>query len=246
MSASAAPAALTVSGLDVDRGEATVLRGVAFDVELHGVTAILGRNGAGKTTTLLGLLGLLESSGSIELDSEDISGLPVHERVQRGIGYVPEDREVFSDLTVDENMTLAIRGRPDAGRLALVRDLFPILVERSGQLAGSLSGGQQQMVAIARALVNDNKLLLVDEPSKGLAPAVVTDMVEAMKRVKGDTTMLLVEQNLSVANALADHVVILDQGRVVHAGSMDEVRQKPEIAHRWLGVEFSAQRDGGL
>jgi len=237
---------LEVDGLHVDRGEATVLREVSFSVRRHGVTALLGRNGAGKTTTLLGILGLLGARGVVRLRGQDLAGLPVYERVRRGIGYVPEDREVFSALTVDENMTLSVRGRVDPARIEFVRNLFPILVERRSQTAGSLSGGQQQMVAIARALVNDNVLLLIDEPSKGLAPAVVSDMVQALKRVKGNTTMLLVEQNLSVAAALADHAVILDQGQVVFSGAMGELRSSPEIAHRWLGVGVTSGSDGGL
>ena len=231
--------ALRVQGLDIDRGEAAVLRDVSFDVARHGVTALLGRNGAGKTTTLLGIVGLLVARGSVALDGDEILTLPLHRRVRLGLGYVPEDREVFSDLTVQENMNLAIRGKADPRRLEFVNELFPILVDRRDQRAGSLSGGQQQMVAIARALVNENKLLLIDEPSKGLAPSVVADMIDALRRVKGETTMLLVEQNLAVAEALADHVVILDQGRVVFRGSMEEMRSDRDIAHRWLGVDLA-------
>jgi len=231
--------ALRVRGLDIDRGEGAVLRDVSFDVVRHGVTALLGRNGAGKTTTLLGIVGLLGARGPVALDGDEILTLPLHRRVRLGLGYVPEDREVFSDLTVQENMNLAIRGKADPRRLEFVNDLFPILVDRREQRAGSLSGGQQQMVAIARALVNENKLLLIDEPSKGLAPSVVADMVDALKRVKGETTMLLVEQNLAVAEALADHVVILDQGRAVFHGSMEEMRSNRDLAHRWLGVDLA-------
>ena len=160
--------------------------------------------------------------------------LPTHAIVRRGVGYVPEDRDVFAGLTVDENLRLAVRGGD--GRYDLVYELFPELRERGGQRAGTLSGGQQQMVAIARALLNDNALLLIDEPTKGLAPALVTDVAVALERAAELTTILLVEQNLGVAKRVAEHVVVLDGGRVVHEGAAGELFASPERVQQLLGV----------
>src|SRR3954454_20352864 len=165
---------ISVSDLHVYYGESHVLQGVDFDVPEGGVTALLGRNGVGKTTTLRALLGLVSSRGTISFDGESIAGSPTHRVVQRRVGYVPEDRDVFAGLTVDENLRLAERdGEP---RYDLVYELFPELKQRGKQRAGTLSGGQQQMVAIARALLNENRVLLVDEPTKGLPPLLVADV----------------------------------------------------------------------
>jgi branched-chain amino acid transport system ATP-binding protein len=231
---------LRVADLHVNRGDAHVLHGINFSVAERGVTALLGRNGAGKTTTLLALLGLLPGRGSVQLAGEEMLGLPTHDIVTRGIGYVPEDREVFSQLTVEENLRLATRSETTSAevndRREVVDGLFPILAERRSQAAGTLSGGQQQMLAIARALLNDNQLLLVDEPSKGLAPAVIADMVNALEQVASHTTILLVEQNLRVAERLATAAVVLDQGTVVFDGTMQQLFGDPELTHAHLGV----------
>lgn len=233
---------LKVADLHVHRGQAHVLQGVGFAVRPRRVTALLGRNGAGKSTTLLALLGLLEAEGSVRMDDEELLSQPPHRIVQRGIGYVPEDREVFSQLTVAENLRLAAR-TPQAGeRLGLVHELFGDLADRGAQRAGTLSGGQQQMVAIARALLNPNRLLLIDEPSKGLAPIVVTAVVEALERAAEETTILLVEQNLRVAERLATDAVVLDQGRVVFDGAMDELFADPALVERYLGVAAGEAR----
>jgi branched-chain amino acid transport system ATP-binding protein len=219
---------------------------VSFDVRPNRVTALLGRNGAGKTSTLLTMLGLLPGRGSVRYAGTELLGQPTHRVVQQDIGYVPEDREVFSQLTVTENLRLAARTPEAADRLDLVHELFPELHQRREQRAGTLSGGQQQMVAIARALLNPNRLLLIDEPSKGLAPIVVQEVVAALERAAADTTILLVEQNLRVAQRLATDVVVLDSGHVVHTGSMDALFEDPELAHRYLGVaSATAHRDGG-
>ena len=227
---------LQVADLHVNRGDAHILHGIGFGVPEHGVTALLGRNGAGKTTTLLALMGLLPASGTVRLGGDDLLGLPPHTVVQHGIGYVPEDREVFSQLTVEENLRLAARTPEAADRLALVHDVFPMLAERRKQAAGTLSGGQQQMLAIGRALLNPNRLLLVDEPSKGLAPSVVDDVVEALERAAADTTILLVEQNLVVARRLAREAVVLDQGTVVFDGTADALFADRDLTERYLGV----------
>ena len=231
---SSAPA-LEAVDLHVYLGESHVLQGVSFSVAREGVTALLGRNGVGKTTTLRALMGLVpRSRGRVEIGGEDVTRLPTHAIVRRGVGYVPEDRDVFAGLTVDENLRLAVRG--GNGRYDLVYELFPELRERGGQRAGTLSGGQQQMVAIARALLNDNALLLIDEPTKGLAPALVTDVAVALERAAELTTILLVEQNLGVARRVAEHVVVLDGGRVVHEGAAGDLFASPERIQQLLGV----------
>src|SRR5918994_2589295 len=175
---------LEVRDLHVHLGESHVLQGVSFDVEEGGVTALLGRNGVGKTTTMRALLGLVPRSGSVTLAGEELTRLRTHAIVRRGIGYVPEDRDVFAGLTVDENLRLAERSSKSSGnghpRYGLVYELFPELRTRGGQKAGTLSGGQQQMLAIARALLNENSVLLVDEPTKGLAPLLVTEVAAAL------------------------------------------------------------------
>ena len=227
--------ALAVRDLHVHLGESHVLQGISFDVPADGVTALLGRNGVGKTTTLRALMGLVpRTRGAVELQGDDVTRLPTHAVVRRGVGYVPEDRDVFSGLTVAENLRLAERDAEPS--YDLVYDLFPELRQRAGQRAGTLSGGQQQMVAIARALLNRNQVLLVDEPTKGLAPLLVTEVAVALERAAELTTILLVEQNLQVVQRLARDVVVLDAGRVVHAGPAAELLDDPEHVRRLLGV----------
>jgi branched-chain amino acid transport system ATP-binding protein len=227
-------ALLSVSDLHVYLGESHILQGIDFDVAEGGVTALLGRNGVGKTTTLRALMGLVDRRGRITLTGEDVTATPTHQIVRRGVGYVPEDRDVFAGLTVDENLRLAERD-PDP-RYELVYDLFPELKQRGRQLAGTLSGGQQQMVAIARALLNDNRLLLVDEPTKGLAPLLVAEVARVLERVAELATVLLVEQNLGVVQRVARDAVVLDTGRVVHVGPAQELLADKPMVHRMLGV----------
>jgi branched-chain amino acid transport system ATP-binding protein len=229
---------LAVDGLAVQFGESRVLHGATFAVEEGGTTALLGRNGAGKTTTLRAILGLVPHRGRVRLDGEDVGGLPAHAVVQRRVGYVPENRDVFAGLTVAENLRLAERdGRP---RYDLVYEVFPDLHPRGAQRAGTLSGGQQQMLAIARALLNPNRILLIDEPTKGLAPAVVARVVDVLARIGREVTILLVEQNLAAARRLAERAIVLDQGRVVYAGSLGAFLADRERAHRHLGVALNA------
>jgi len=227
-------ALLAVSDLHVHLGESHVLQGVSFDVSEGGVTALLGRNGVGKTTTLRALMGLVDRHGAIRLSGDDIASAATHKIVQRGVGYVPEDRDVFAGLTVEENLRLA--ERDPQPRYELVFELFPELKQRAKQLAGTLSGGQQQMVAIARALLNDNRVLLVDEPTKGLAPLLVTEVALVLERVSELTTVLLVEQNLGVVARVARDAVVLDTGRVVHVGPAAELLADRPMIHRMLGV----------
>ncbi len=211
-----------------------VVEDITFDVPATGITAVLGRNGVGKTSTLRGILGLIHRRGDVLLAGERIDGLPTHKIVRRGVGYVPEDREVFAKLTVAENLALAERQRNP--RREFVAELFPDLVQRRDQQAGTLSGGQQQMVSVARALLNDNILLLVDEPTKGLAPKIVDEVAAALLEASKTVPILLVEQNLEVVRALADDAIVIGGGRVVHTGRALEILDDEDLTRRLLGV----------
>lgn len=211
-----------------------VVEDVSFEVPATGITAVLGRNGAGKTSTLRGIMGLISRSGEVVLNGERIDTMPTHRLVQRGIGYVPEDREVFAALTVAENLALAERDAHP--RREFVAELFPDLVARKNQAAGTLSGGQQQMVSVARALLNDNKILLVDEPTKGLAPKIVQEVAEALREASKTVPVLLVEQNLEVVRQLADGAIVISGGRVVHTDSAAAILDDQELTQRLLGV----------
>jgi branched-chain amino acid transport system ATP-binding protein len=227
-------ALLEVRDLHVRLGGSHVLQGVSFDVPEGAVTALLGRNGVGKTTTLRALLGLVPAEGRVMFAGREITNEPTHRIVQGGVGYVPEDRDVFSTLTVAENLQLARRN--GTARFPYVYELFPELKQRGAQAAGTLSGGQQQMLAIARALLNENRILLVDEPTKGLAPLLVADVARALERVCEESTVLLVEQNLTVVRRVAEHVVVLDTGRVVHSGPARALLDDRDRVHQLLGV----------
>jgi branched-chain amino acid transport system ATP-binding protein len=225
---------LSVADLHVHLGESHILQGIDFDVAEGGVTALLGRNGVGKTTTLRALMGLVDRRGRITFAGDDMTATPTHKIVRRGVGYVPEDRDVFAGLTVEENLRLAERDAEP--QYDLVYDLFPELKQRGRQVAGTLSGGQQQMVAIARALLNRNRVLLVDEPTKGLAPLLVVEVARVLERVSELTTVLLVEQNLGVVQRVARDAIVLDTGRVVHIGPAQELLADTAMVHRMLGV----------
>lgn len=235
---------LSVRGLSARIAGQQVVEDVTFDVPATGVTALLGRNGVGKTSTIKGILGLIERRGEVTFygDSEKAMRLDkqrTHRIVQQGIGYVPEDREVFSKLTVAENLRLAERGSNP--RRDFVADLFPDLVARSGQLAGTLSGGQQQMLSLGRALLNTNKLLLVDEPTKGLAPIIVGEVAAALAEAAKTVPILLVEQNLQVVRQLAEGAIVIDGGRVVHTGSAAALLGDSDMIQRFLGVGSGAE-----
>lgn len=225
---------LEVAGLRCSIAGQQVVEDVSFTVPATGVTAVLGRNGVGKTSTLRGILGLIPRRGQVTLAGERIDGLPTHRIVQRGVGYVPEDREVFAKLTVAENLSLAERQKNP--RRDFVDQLFPDLVQRRAQMAGTLSGGQQQMVSVARALLNDNRLLLVDEPTKGLAPKIVGEVADALQEASRIVPILLVEQNLEVVRRLADTAIVIGGGRVVHTGSARGILDDEELTRRLLGV----------
>jgi branched-chain amino acid transport system ATP-binding protein len=225
---------IRVEDMHVYLGQSHVLQGISFTVPEGGVTALLGRNGVGKTTTIRALMGLVQPRGRATLAGEDLTKLPTHEIVRRGVGYVPEDRDIFAGLTVEENLRLAERN--GSARYELVYGLFPELRERGRQRAGTLSGGQQQMVAIGRALLNENRVLLVDEPTKGLAPLLVSQVADVLAEVSETETILLVEQNLGVVKRLAQDAIVLDQGRVVYSGSAQELLADQARLRSILGV----------
>ena len=225
---------LQVVDLQVRYGGIHALRGVSLAVGEGQVVALIGANGAGKTTTLRAISKMLRpAAGAVRFRGEDVTRLPSHALVARGMAHAPEGRGIFLNLTVRENLELAERN--GSARYELVHDLFPELRDRAGQRAGTLSGGQQQMVAIARALLNRNALLLIDEPTKGLAPALVADVAAALERVAEHDTVLLVEQNLGVVRRLASAIVVLDQGRVVHTGTAAEL-EDAALVNRLLGA----------
>jgi branched-chain amino acid transport system ATP-binding protein len=224
-----------------------ILHGVDFEVPRGGLTMLLGRNGAGKSTTLRTIMGLWQAShGNITFDGHDITGMSTPEIAQAGIAYVPESMGIFSDLTVKENMTLAARGARnvdeiDTHRLEWIFSLFPAIKKFWLYPAGKLSGGQKQMLAVARAIVEPRKLLLIDEPSKGLAPAIISNMIAAFRELKQiDTTILLVEQNFNFAKQLGDTVAVMDNGKVVHTGSMAELAEDEGLQTRLLGLSLHA------
>jgi branched-chain amino acid transport system ATP-binding protein len=231
----AAEPILRVSGLTVTLGGSAILHGVTFDVAATGVTALLGRNGVGKTTTVRSVLGLHPIGGAVSFAGRDLSTLPTHRRARLGIGYVPEDRAVFAGLTVEENLRLAEPSR-EAPRYDFVYELFPVLRERSRQRAGTLSGGEQQMLALGRVLLGPARLLLIDEPTNGLSPKYAGQVAVALGRIAEHVPVLLVEQNLAVVRRMARNAVVLDMGRVVHVGDARDLLADPSLTNRLLGV----------
>lgn len=219
-------------------GQYHILQGVTVDVPKGKITALLGRNGAGKTTTLKTILGLTPpNQGKVIFNGLEIQGRRSFDIATMGIGYVPEHRAIFRDLSVAENLKIAERENGDLERKQeLIFELFPDL-ERLIHLSGThLSGGQQQMLAIARALVAENQLLLIDEPSEGLAPVIIEKMMAAIQRLSAETTVLLVEQNFLVARQLAENYVIIEEGHSVKQGNMADLANDPETIQRYLGA----------
>jgi branched-chain amino acid transport system ATP-binding protein len=233
--------ALTLEGIDALYGESHVLHGVSFTLRAGRVLALLGRNGAGKSTCMHTIIGFLPPrAGDIRLYGESIARLAPEVISRKGVGFVPQGRRVFATLTVRENLIVSRQQRAGAGNrwtIERVFDLFPRLSERAGQAAGSLSGGEQQMLAIGRALMGNPRVLLMDEPSEGLAPLIVAEVGRTIARLKAEgQSILLVEQNTGLAFDLADEVVMLNTGRVAFNGSVDEVRGNRELITQHLGV----------
>jgi len=234
---------LSLAGVHTHIGQYHILQGVDFAVPEGELTVLLGRNGAGKTTTLRTIMGLWKPSrGQLTFARRAIGGLPAHAIARAGIAYVPESMAVFSDLTVEENMRLAARdGPPQRARLNWVFSFFPALKRFWTHPAGTLSGGQKQMLSIARAVIEPRRLLLIDEPSKGIAPAIIENMIRAFRELKRErTTILLVEQNFRFAEALGDRAVVMDDGRIVHDAGMAELAADTATQRRLLGLSLEA------
>jgi branched-chain amino acid transport system ATP-binding protein len=246
-------AVLQLQGVHTHIGAYHILHGVDLQVSAGQVTMLLGRNGAGKTTTLRTIMGLWATSqGSVQFKGRPIGGqgdqLSTPEIAQLGIAYVPESMGIFTDLSVKENMVLAARAARraeelDTTRLEWIFGLFPALKKFWLYPAGKLSGGQKQMLAVARAIVEPRELLLIDEPSKGLAPSIINNLIDAFRQLKSQsTTILLVEQNFQMAKALGDQVAVMDNGRVVHAGTMAELAEDEAMQQRLLGLSLGAHQ----
>ncbi len=227
---------LELRDVDLFYGPAWILKGVSLDVPSCGVVALLGRNGAGKSTTLKSIMGIVAPrGGSIRFDGADIAGTPPHAVNRRGIAYVPEERRIFRDLTVDEH--LAIAARPGGWEPARIFGVFPALVPLRERRGRFLSGGEQQMLAIARALATGPRLLLLDEPSQGLAPVVVDAVIASIEAMRGEgLAILLVEQNVDLALDVADRAAVIDQGAIVFDGTGRQLRERGDLQSTYLGV----------
>lgn len=238
LSADASSPILSVSNIHTFIGQFHILEGVSVSVPRGSITVLLGRNGAGKTTTLRSIMGITPPrSGDVTFEGVRLNGLRSFAIARLGIGFVPEHRAIFKALSVRENLQIAERKAGDFDRKAdFIFELFPDLKRLIHLSGGSLSGGQQQMLAIARALVPDNRLLLIDEPSEGLAPVIIEQLMHAIRRLSGQTTVLLVEQNFRMASQLADRYTIIDEGQSPISGMMSDLRQDHDLIQRYLGV----------
>ncbi|OQA34106.1 MAG: High-affinity branched-chain amino acid transport ATP-binding protein LivF [Betaproteobacteria bacterium ADurb.Bin341] len=236
---------LKLEGVNTHIGPYHILYGIDFEVPEGELTMLLGRNGAGKTTTLRTIMGMWKASaGKVIFEGKILSEMTTPQIGNLGIAYVPENKGIFTDLTVRENMVLAARnGAPDSARLDWIFTYMPALKKFWEQPSGLLSGGQKQMLSIARAMVEPRRLLLVDEPSKGLAPAIVQNLVEAFKAMKqAGTTILVVEQNFNFAKSLGDTVVVMDNGKVAHRGTMADLAANEALQHKLLGLSLDSHQ----
>jgi len=234
---------LSLKAVHTDIAQYHILQGVDLEVPRGQVTMLLGRNGVGKTTTLKTIMGQwIAKSGGITYDGQDITRIPVSARARAGIGFVPEDMGIFSDLTVEENMLLGCTSGPlDPKRKEWLLGAFPALGTFWHSEAGNLSGGQKQMLSIARAMAEDRSLYLIDEPTKGLAPAIVSTMAQALRELKAQgASILLVEQNFPVAKALGDRAAVMDDGRVIWSGEMAELAENTDLQERLMGLSMEA------
>lgn len=231
---------LKVDDIHVYYGDSYILQGVSLKVEKGEIVALLGRNGAGKTTTMRGIIGYNPpAKGTVTFSDEIISGRPVYENVTRGIGYVPEDRRIFPDLTVEENLEVAML-KPRQGlepwSYERIFSTFPLLTRLRHRQGGELSGGEQQMLAVARALAGNPRLIILDEPCEGLAPVIVETLGEIILELKKNIPVLMTEQNSHFALEIADRAYVIDKGRVHYSGSSGELKENEEIKNRYLAV----------
>ena len=229
---------LEVNGLNSYYGDSHILFDVSMRVEKNEVVALLGRNGAGKSTTLKSLMGVVTPrGGTVMIDGADLAGKPSHSIALAGMQLVHEDRRIFGSLDVEENLILAGLTAPDKWPLDRIYEMFPRLKARRGSRGTDLSGGEQQMLAIARALIRDPKIILLDEPFEGLAPVIVRDLMAACRKLaEAGQTIVLVEQNLAATLALAQRVYIINNGHIVHEGPAEEIKMNPAVLQRYLGV----------
>ena len=232
---------LQVSKLNAWYGASHVLQDIALDVNRGEIVCLIGRNGAGKTTTLKSIMGLVKTSGSVKFKDREILASPAHLRFSLGLAYVPEERRIVQGLTVRENLRLGLVASPEkkneTRRIAEIAEIFPRLAERLDQDAITMSGGEQQMLAIARAMISKPDLIMLDEPSEGIMPVLVDEMFDLFRKMKGQgTTILLVEQNVELALAIADRAYVLDQGEVVHQASAAALLADDEIKERYCSV----------
>lgn len=229
---------LEVSGLHSYYGDSHILFGVSLHVEQNEVVALLGRNGAGKSTTLKSVMGVVKPrAGSVRLEGLELAGMKSHAIARAGVQLVHEERRIFGSLTVEENLVLAGLTASPRWKLARIYDIFPRLHERRGSRGTDLSGGEQQMLALGRALIRAPKIILLDEPFEGLAPLIVRELVNVCRRLAAEgQTLIVVEQNLAATIALAQRVYILNNGHLAHEGPTEDLRANPEILHRYLGV----------
>jgi branched-chain amino acid transport system ATP-binding protein len=234
-------ALLSVKDLRVKYGNIEALHGISFEVGEGEIVTLIGANGAGKSTTLMTISGIIPAaSGSITYDGQDLLTVPAHRIVERGVSHVPEGRRIFGNLTVEENLKLAAYSRNDKEQIAMdfqrVYKIFPRLEERKSQLGDTLSGGEQQMLAVARALVTGGRLMLLDEPSMGLSPILVRDIFATLREINAEgTTVLLVEQNAKQALRLASRGYVLETGNIVLAGTSEELMTNPDVQRAYLG-----------
>jgi len=229
---------LSLDNVHVHYGKLHILQGVTMEVRPGEAVALLGRNGVGKTTTLRAIMGLVRrSGGKVRFDGLDFDTIPPHRVPRQGVGYVPQGRGIFPNLTVYENLCVGLPGKPDPAVEARVLERFPRLKERAGQAGGTLSGGEQQMLAIARCLMMQPKMIIFDEPTEGIMPKLVSDIRREIHRINASgVSVLLVEQNVKTALKLCQRIFIMEKGTIVHAGSSHELKAQPELVHRYLGL----------
>jgi branched-chain amino acid transport system ATP-binding protein len=231
---------LSLTDVHVHYGKLHILQGVSLEVKAGEAVALLGRNGVGKTTTLRAIMGLVpRSGGKVTFGDADFGTIPAHQVPRMGVGYVPQGRGIFPNLTVYENLCIGLPGKPDREVQAQILARFPRLKERARQPGGTLSGGEQQMLAIARCLMMQPKLIIFDEPTEGIMPRLVSDIRREIHRInESGVSVLLVEQNVKTALKLCQRVFIMEKGTIVHAGASHELKAQPELVHRYLGLSL--------
>jgi len=230
---------LEVNDLHAYYGKSHIIQGISFSVQEGEIVSLLGRNGVGRSTSIKAIMGEIEHTGSIQFKGEEISGLPSHEIARRGLGYVPENRDIFPTMTTLQNLLLGQKKRGQTGRWSLedMYKMFPNLGERSHVLGGVISGGEQQMLTICRTLMGDPDLIMIDEPTEGLAPKLVEQVADLLKEIASrGLSILLIEQKLAIAMEISDRVIVMGHGQLVFEGTPDELRADNKIRQEWLEV----------